>query len=102
MIASSVSSSRIRLRAARSSADSAVETPGRSPVDAVLADPGVQTPGADAELVGDLLDLLAGTNERHGSLTKLWRVGTRHDAQPSKKALDSSANRVTNPWGTSK
>jgi len=43
----------------------------------------------------------AGANERYGSLSELRRVGTGHDVQPFKKALDSSANRVTNPWGTS-
>ena len=47
-------------------------------VDPVLLEPLVQAAAADAELVGGLLDLLPGPDQRDRARPELGRVGTRH------------------------
>ena len=90
-LASSVSSSRMRRRAARNSGDSLDGTPGRSPrsmssclihLDKVTVDPFRQRDRVDAEIVRGLLLRLAGPHESDRASTELGRIGAGHNCQP--------------------
>src|SRR5690606_19594750 len=52
-------------------------------VDIVLADPVRERDRMDAEFDGGLLGLFTGTDERYSASTKLRRIGTGHDYEPS-------------------
>src|SRR5690606_9619419 len=52
-------------------------------VDIVLAAPVRERDRMDAEFDGGLLGLFTGTDERYSASTKLRRIGTGHDYEPS-------------------
>ncbi len=52
-------------------------------VDVVLPDPIRERDSVDAEFDGSLLGLFTGTHERDSTSTKLRRIGTGHEDEPS-------------------
>ena len=86
---SSVSNSRMRRRAARSSEDSPCRDTGSfATVDVILLDPLRQRDRVDTQIVSSLILRLAGAHERDRTGTKLSRVGTAHDGQPFVQAAN--------------
>lgn len=91
-ISSSVSSSRMRPFAARSSADSEDGTPGRRPW---------SMSSWRIQFDSGLLGLLAGTHERDSAGTELRRIGAGHGDEPSGSGHQLATETGTLPWGRS-